>query len=473
MMARDVMGMTDGTPRAADDRRHAAVSRAGPIIAAVLCAVLTAGVVASCAYPPFDRDASEALRFRRWLEEHGELVERFEIYSRDFYRHGEAVRPQYVPAMGIDAAEPRLVLDNGIFVVERFPEVEMMHIRDGEFDGHDGWLEHLRYARDRYNAWDVRPAIDPVDFGGVIAFYARTDGSDGSGDTDFQFEIGTVSGLGPGSSQAVVERAIEPLPGITGDDRRVLGIGLTTGALSLLVLDDEGGDGQPPVLSLRLYRSRGLHAVIDPDEGDDAFGAPQAQLAVDGESALAVRALAAGTREVGRVFTELPVEIDDAPDVFSPLGDPDPLGIEPDSGAAGALLGTFPDGDSYRTAVAGVRYDPPDSELPASVDEVSDRVAYTTLGFASGSIFLGADRSRLESYSPESLESPRLRQSFGTVHYIASLPANYVEAATGGGEFDRTEFTSYFSHAQPIRGAFGEEFVRVSVYAVPSARLEE
>ena len=472
MMAREAMGMTGSAPRVRDNRRRAAVSRAGRLFAGAFCAVLIAAGVVSCAYPPFDREASEALRFRRWLEEHGELVEQFEVHAWNVEWHGEAYPARYVPAMGIDiSTEPRLVLDNGIFVVERFPEVEMMHIRDGESDEHDGWLEHLRYARDRYNAWDVRPAIDPVDFGGVVAFYARTDGSDGSGNTGFQIEIGTVSGLNPGSSEAVVDRAVEPFPGVTGDDRRVLGVGLTTGALSLLVLDDEGGDGQPPVLSLRLYRSRDLHA-IDPVQ-EPPFGVPQSELVIDPESDFAERALAPGTRTIGRLFTELPVEVDGAPDVFSPLGNADPLDLEPVSGTAGALLATFPDGADYRTALAGVDDGAPDFQLPVSVDEVSADVRYATLGFASGSIVLGADRSRLESYRFGSLDRPRLRRSIGTVHYIASLPANYVEAAVNGEAFDDEAFTSYFSHAQPIRGAFGEELVRISVYAVPSARLEE
>ncbi len=473
MMARDVMGTTHNAPRVSDKRRRAFVSRAGRIMAGVLGVVVAAAGIASCVYPPFDRDASEALRFRRWLEEHGELVEQFEIYSHDFNWYDESVRARYVPAMGIDvSAAPRLVLDNGIFVVERFPEVEMTHIRDGVLgEGHDGWLEHFRYARDRYNAWDVRPAMDPDEPGGVIAFYARTDASDGSGDTGFQIEIGTVSGLDPGSSEPVVEWAFEPLPGITADDRRVLGVGLSTGAFSLLVIDDAGGDGQTPVLSLRLYRSRDLHTV-EPDL-NPPFGESQAELAVDAESDFAVRALAAGTYEVGRLFTELPVEIDDEPGIFSPVGLADPLELEPDAGTAGALLGTFPDGEDYRTALAGVHYDPPDGELPVSVDEVSAGVQYATLGFASDSIFLGADRSRLESYRFGSLGNPRIRQSIGSVHYIASLPSNYVDAATSAEAFDDDAFTSYFSHAQPVRGAFGEELVRISVYAVPSARLEE
>ncbi len=49
----------------------------------------------------------------------------------------------------------------------------------------------------------------------------------------------------------------------------------------------------------------------------------------------------------------------------------------------------------------------------------------------------------------------------------ARAPGSSAEA------FDDDAFTSYFSHAQPVRGAFGEELVRISVYAVPSARLEE
>ena len=432
-----------------------------------LLVLLCVGLLAACSYPPFDRTASESLSFRRWLERSGELVEQFDIPVSEVGYFGpdfDAGSLRYVPSMAVTLVDgsPTLALDWGVLVVANWPDFELLAIEDGAFERSTSDSRGYRFARDRYNAWGVHPAIYPgTGESGAIAYYVRTDDSElGTVNPGFRFDVGLFTGLHPDGTVGI-ETAGDPVVGLSDEqEERILAVGFSAGAFAVLFADESGGGENPPV-GLSLFQSHDLVSSL----GDPPlpFATP---LDIASSLPLATRALEARRLDVGSLFFEV-----QAPVFFSAVGVADPFGVG-SGGDPGLIAASFPAGDDeYRTLLSGIELDA--AEINESVDIQGGPGRARIEGFLSDQLISARERSAFEVYEYEDLNRSHIRRSAGSVHHIISLPSNFAELVDsaelpGGNE----TFVSYFTAARPVETADGSLYIRVSVYAVASEAFE-
>ncbi|MFW5994910.1 MAG: hypothetical protein ACOCRN_02275 [Spirochaetia bacterium] len=426
--------------------------------------------LAACSYPPFDREASESLSFRRWLEREGELVEEFDIPETEIDYYGDYRGSQnlrYVPSMAVETADngPTLALDWGVLAVARWPDLELITIEDGVFDRESGRTRQIRFTRDRFNAWDVRPAIYPgTGESGAIAYYARTDESElGTDDPGFSFDVGVFTGLTPGGT-VDAEQIQEPISGISQEqDERILAVGLSAGSFAVLFADESDAAENPPV-ALSLFES--YNVVNDLGSPPSPF---DSAISIASSIPLATRALDPGRRAVGSVFFEVP----SSATFFSAVGAADPFGVG-SGDDPGVIAATFPAGDEeYRNLVSGIEIDFGDPEINESVDEEGSRSENRIDGFLSDRIASARENSAFAAMGIDELDEPLTSRAAGSVHHVISLPDNFAELVEAGEEPGGDEsFVGYFTAARPVETSGGSEYIRVSVYRVPSEAFE-